>query len=339
MLSIAVVLSFASALVAQKPPQYRVAQHYKLGGDDRWDYITYDPEGNRLFISRSTHVMVVDAASGKVIGDIPDTPGVHGIEVVPSAGRGFITAGRAGQVVAFDLKTLKKVGEVKAGENPDAIMYDAASGRVLSMNGRSKDITFIDPASLKAVGTVALGGAPEVAVSGDPGQVFVNLEDTSEIVALDSKNMKATGRWKLTGCEEPTGLAFDPATHRLFSACPGTKTMAVSDSVAHKVITTVPIGGGSDGLLYDPATHYIITSNGEGSLTVIQQKSADKYEVVQTLPTARGARTSALDPKSHNIYLITAQFGPAPAPTADQPRPRPPMFPGTFEVIVCELQK
>jgi DNA-binding beta-propeller fold protein YncE len=336
---VAIVLVLASALVAQKSPQYRVTQHYKLDGDGGWDYVTYDPDGNRLFIARSTRVMVVDAASGKLLSEIQDTPGVHGIALASHTGRGYISAGRSGQVIAFDLKTLAKTGEVKAGDNPDAIIYDDPTGRVVVMNGRSKDVTFIDREKFTVDSTVPVGGKPEFAVSDGHGHVYVNIEDTGEVVALNPQKRSIVARWKLPMCDEPTGLAFDESAHRLFSVCSGNKTMFISDADNHKALATVQIGTGSDGVVYDPDTHLVISSNGEGTLTVVQQKSPDKYEVVQTLPTAPGARTLALDPKSHKVFLVTAQYGPAPAASADQPRPRPPILPGTFEVIVCELEK
>ena len=313
--------------------KYEVLNHFAVGGEGGWDYLAFDDVAGRLFISRGTHVLVLDPSNGKQLGDIPDTPGVHGIALAQDLGLGFISNGRAGTVTIIDLKSLKKTGEVKAGTNPDAILYDRPSQRVFAFNGRSADATVIDAVKASVLATIPLGGKPEFAVSDEQGHVFVNIEDKSEIVKLDAQKMTVLARWPLTGCEEPSGLAIDREKQRLFSVCDN-KTMAVTDATNGKVVATVPIGEGPDAAAYDPATHTAFSSNGEGSLTVVQQESADKYVVAQPVTTARGARTMTLDPKTHTIFLVTAKFGPAPAPTKDQPHPRPIMEPGTFEVIV-----
>jgi DNA-binding beta-propeller fold protein YncE len=334
-LSFLCILLLACALfsVAADKPKYEVLQHLAVGGEGGWDYVNFDPQSNRLFISRATHVMVLDASTGKQLGDIPNTTGVHGIAFVPDLGIGLTSNGRANTVTIFDLKTLQPKGEVKTGTNPDAIMYDPASKHVFTFNGRSQDATVIDPAKATAVGTIALGGKPEFGVSDDKGHVFVNIEDKSEIAEIDAQKMTVLAKWPLAPCEEPSGLAIDKKNGRLFSVC-SNKTMAVVDAKSGKVVASVPIGNGPDAAAFDPGTQLVFSSNGEGTLTIVHQDSPDKYSVIQTIDTARGARTMTLDPASHKVFLVTAKFGPAPAPTTEQPRPRPPMLPNTFEVIV-----
>ena len=303
-------------------PGLHVIKTYKLGGDGGWDYLKLDPESHRLFISRSTHVMVIDTESGKSVGDIPDTPGVHGIALSRELGRGFTSNGREGTVSIFDLNTLKPISKVQAvGENPDAILFDPVTKRVFTFNGRSSDSTAIDATSGNIVGKIALGGKPEFAVSDGEGELFVNLEDKSELLALDPKDLKVKSRWSLAPCESPSGLALDKKNRRLFAGCDN-KMMAVVNADTGKVITTLPIGEGVDADAFDPDNDFAFASCGEGVLTA------------QNVKTERGARTMALDSKTHNIYLVTAKFGPPPAATAQQPHPRPSILPDTFEVLV-----
>jgi DNA-binding beta-propeller fold protein YncE len=312
---------------------YHLLKKYPLGGEGGWDYLTLDSAARRLYIARATRVMVVDADSGTVVGEIPDAPGVHGVALVPELGRGFTSNGREGSVSIFELKSLKVVGRVKAGENPDAIMYDPASRRVFAFNGRSKDATAIDAAAGTVVGTVALGGKPEFAVSDEKGKVFVNLEDTAEVLALDSGMLSVLSRWPLAPCQEPTGLAMDRKNRRLFVGC-SNRLMAIVDADTGRVLTTLPIGGGVDATAFDPDTGYAFSSNGEGTLTVVHEDSPNSFSVVENVPTQPRARTMTLDAKTHNVFLVTAEFGSPPAPTPDQPRPRPPMLPGSFVVLV-----
>ena len=307
-----------------------VIKTYKLGGEGGWDYLKFDAESHRLFISRATHVMVIDADSGKPVGDIPDTPGVHGIALAPELGRGFTSNGREGTVNVFDLETLKPITKVKAvGENPDAILFDSATRRVFTFNGRSHDSTAIDAAT----GRIPLEGKPEFAVTSGTGELFVNLEDKSEILALDPKDLKVKSRWPLSPCQEPSGLAIDVKNRRLFAGCDN-KMMAVVNADTGKVITTLPIGEGVDANGFDPGTGFAFASCGEGVLTVVHEDSPDKFSVVENVATEHGARTMALDPQTHRIYLVTAKFGPPPAATAGQEHPRPPILPDTFEVLV-----
>ncbi len=315
------------------PPGYHVVKKITLGGEGGWDYLTVDSDAQRLYLSRSTKVVVVDLKTGQVAGEIPDTPGVHGIALAPKLGKGFISNGRDNSVTIFELKTLKTLDKLKVGQNPDTIIYDEASGRVFTMNGTSKDTTAIDAASGKAVGTLALDGRPEFAVSDGKGRIFVNLEDKNEIVAFDAGQLKVLSRWPLKPGEEPTGLAFDKAHKRLFAVC-GNKNMVVMDSDNGKVISSLPIGAGADAAAYDASAKLVFSSNGDGTLTVVQAGKGDKYSVLETVATQRGARTMALDEKTHLIYLVSADFGPPPAPTPERPRPRPGIVPGTFAILV-----
>jgi len=312
---------------------YHLIKKIPLGGEGGWDYLTFDPGSKRLFISRATHVMVLDAASGKVVGDVPDTLGVHGIALAPEFGRGFTSNGRAGTVSIFDSKTLGFIGQVNAGQNPDAIVYDPASKRVFAMNGRSSDATAIDAASGKVAGTVPLGGKPEFAVADGRGRIYDNLEDKSQLLAIDAGKLEVVARWPLAPCERPTGLAMDRDHRRLFAGC-ANKLMAVVDADSGKLITTLPIGSGVDATAYDPGLQCAYASNGDGTLTVVHEDAPDKFTVLQNVPTQRGARTMALDPETHHVYLVTADFGPAPAPTATQPHPRPAIVPDTFVLLV-----
>ena len=295
--------------------------------------MTLDRTSNRLYISRSTHVIVINPESGQTVGDIPDTPGVHGIALAPEFGRGFVSNGRDGTVSVFDLTTLKVLSQIKVGENPDAILYDPASKRVFTFNGRSHDATAIDAAKGMVVGTIKLDGKPEFAVSDEKGEIFVNIEDKSELLAIDPAKLEVKSRWPLAPCEEPTGLAIDRKHRRLFSGC-SNKLMAILDADSGKLISTLPIGDGVDATAFDPETGLAFASCGEGVLTVVHEDSANKFSVTENVPTERGARTMTLDPVKHQIFLVTAKFGPPPAPTAEQPHPRPAILPDSFVVLV-----
>lgn len=321
--------------VAPQPGEsgYHLKKKIKVGGEGGWDYLSFDSATRRLFISRGTRVMVLDVDSEKVLGEIPDTPGVHGIALAPELGRGFISSGRAGSVTIFDMKTLATLGHAAAGQNPDAIIYDPATKRVFAMNGRSGDITAIDAATGNVAGTIPVGGKLEFAAADGKGRVYVNVEDKSEMAAIDAAKLSVTARWPMAPCEEPSGLAMDTAARRLFAGC-GNKMIAVIDADSGKVIATPPIGEGVDANGFDPGTGYAFASCGEGVLTVVHEDSPDKFSVVENVQTQRGARTMALDPKTHEVYLATAEFGPRPEPTQDNPRPRPPMLPDTFTVLV-----
>jgi YVTN family beta-propeller protein len=334
-LCLLVLVLNALAINAQTKTQsgYHVINQYKLGGEGGWDYLALDVKARRLYVSHATHVVVVDADTGAVVGDIPDTPGVHGVAVVEELGKGYVSNGRASTVTVFDLKTLKTLKQIPVGKNPDAIIYDGASKRVFTMNGASNDTTAIDVKTDTVAGTLALGGRPEFAVTDGQGNAFVNLEDKSAIVEFDTRRLKVQADWPIAPAEEPSGLAFDRKHHRLFSVG-SNKLMAVVNSDTGKVLTTVPIGSGVDAAAFDPETGLVFSSNGEGTLTVVHEDSPDKYSVVENVSTRRGARTMALDPKTHMVYLVTAEFGPPPAPTPERPRPRPSIVPGTFTLLI-----
>jgi DNA-binding beta-propeller fold protein YncE len=326
-IAVAVVVLAVSLCTAQTgAPHYQQVAKYTLGGEGFWDYLLYDPNGNRVFIAHNDAILVMDASTGKQTGSIPAT-GAHGIALVPDKQLGFSTNGRAGTVTVFDTQTLKPKTDIKAGENPDAIIYDPHSKHVIVMNGRSKELMAIDPESLKVVATVPLGGKLEFAAA-DDGHVYVNVEDMGEIAVVDSKTWKSTQRWKLTDCEEPSGLAIDTSTHHLFSVC-GNKKMVVLDTHSGKIVSTVPTGGGTDAAGFDPGLKLAFASNGEGTLTVVRQGKDGKYEVAENVQTQRGARTMTLDPKTHRIFLATAELGP---PAEGQRRPS--IKPGTFTVLV-----
>ena len=332
LIGIAVFLLTSLAFAAD--PALHVIKTYKLGGEGGWDYLKADPESRRLFISRATHVIVMDMDSGKVVGDIPDTPGVHGIALANDLGRGFTSNGREGTVTIFDLKSLAPITKIKdVGQNPDAILFDPATKRVFTFNGRSHDSTAIDAASGNVIGKIALDGKPEFAVSTGAGEIFVNIEDKSELVRIDPKELKVSNTWSLSPCEEPSGLAMDVKNRRLFAGCDN-KVMAVVNADSGKVVATPAIGDGVDANRFDPESSLAFASCGEGVLTVVHEDSLEKFSVVENVSTARGARTMELDEKSHNLFLVTAKFGPAPAPTADQPHPRPAILPDSFEVLV-----
>jgi DNA-binding beta-propeller fold protein YncE len=317
------------AIPAAAQKSYKLADRVKLGGEGAWDYLTYDSGGNRLFITRGTHVMVVDAKTLQDTADIPDLSGIHGVALAPELGRGFITSGGDNMLAIFDLKTLKVLDKVKVGERPDAVLYDASSKRVYTFNAKTQDSTVVDAATGKVVGTVPLGGKPETGVTDGKGNVYVNIEDRSEIVRIDTAKFTVAEHYPMAGCDNPSALAIDVAHRRLFAGC-SSKIVAVVDPDAGKLVTTVDIGGGVDAGAFNPKTQQIFMSCGEGVLTVIHEDSPDKYSLVQSVPTVKGARTMALDAASNTVYSVTAQYDPTP-PAAGQRRA---ILPGTFELLV-----
>jgi len=315
---------------------YHVTSRYNVGGEGGWDYLTPDAAGHRLFLSRSTHVMVLSLDSGTVVGDIANTPGVHGIALAQDLGRGFISNGRDSSVTIFDLRTLAPIGNVKTGgRNPDAIAYDAFSRRVFAMNGASGTATAIDAATGTVAGMVTLGGKLEMVVPDGRGRVFVNVEDSSQIGVFDARTLAVQAKWPIAPCEEPSGLAMDRANDLLFAVC-GNGLMAVVDARSGRVVTTLPICRGTDGAAFDPGPMLAFASCGDGNLTIVHEAARDRFSVAATVPTQRGARTITLDEATHRVYLPTAEYGPAPEPTAAQPRRRPSLVPGTFTVLVVE---
>lgn len=316
----------------QHSPGYHVIEKDSLGGDGGWDYVTYDDQANRLFISRSTHVVVFDIAAGKLVGDIPGTTGVHGIALDQEDGKGFTSNGRDSSVTIFDLKTLSVLGQVHVGQNPDDIFYDPAGKKVFTLNGGSHDASVIDPVTAKVVAGIKFNGRPEFAVSDGQGHFYVDLEDSSQIVTFDSHGLSIGSIWSLAPGKGPTGMALDRQNHRLFVGC-SNNVMVIMDADSGRVVSTVPIGNGVDGLGFDSDLGLIFSSNGEGTLTVVHEDSPDKYMVLENVSTKKGARTMALDTRSHRIYTVTADFGPALPPTADRPHPRPSIVPGSFVLL------
>ena len=328
----------AAAQIASKTPAaamsgYHLLNKIQIGGEGGWDYLYADANNHRLYISHATKVVVVDTDKDAIVGEIADTKGVHGIAVAEDSGRGYISDGRDDAVTVFDTKTLKTLNTIKVGKNPDAIIYDEASKRVFTFNGGSSDSTVIEAATGKIAGTIALGGKPEFAASDGKGMVYVNIEDKSEVAAIDAKTLTVKSRWSIAPGEEASGMAMDVKTRRLFIVCSNQK-MIVMNADSGKVVADLPTGNGTDAAGFDPQTKLAFSSNGEGTLTVVREDDKDKFSVVENVKTERGARTMSLDTKTHKIYLPTAQFGETPAPTAERPRPRPSIVPNSFVILV-----
>jgi DNA-binding beta-propeller fold protein YncE len=326
-LALGLVLVLASVpLLKAAATGYHILNEIKIGGEGGWDYLTVDSAARRLYVSHATHVVVIDLDKGTIVGDIPETPGVHGIALAPKLSKGFISNGRGNNVTMFDMKTLKATGTIPTEMNPDDITFEPVSGRVLAFNGRSRSVTIIDAAAGKAISTVALPGKPEFAVSDGKGKVYDNIEDTNEIVEIDAAKGAVTKKYALSGCEGPSGLAIDVKARRLFSVC-GNRVMVVSDPDKGTIVATLPIGAGSDGVAFDPGTGYAISANGDGTMTIVQQ-TGGKYDVVENIATERGARTIAVDEKTHRAYTPTATVGQATAGG------RAPYLPDSFKVLV-----
>ncbi len=325
----------SAPLIAAAPDAagFRVLQRIPVPGDGGWDYLTVDNASRRLFVSHGTKVDVLDVDSGAVTGTIADTPGVHGIAAVPKLGRGFISCGKAGVVKVFDLTTLKPVTEVTVGKNPDAIIYDKATNRIFVSNGGSQSVTAISAVDATVAGTIDVGGRPEFAVADGKGQVFLNIEDKNTLLAIDSQKLTISKRWPVDGCEGPGSLAMDRTNRRLFLGCHNQK-MAVVDADSGRVIATLPIGDRVDATAYDPKSQLVFNSNGDGTVTVIRQASPDSYSVIENVATQPGAKTMALDPKTQRLFLSAAEYGPVPTATAEQPRPRRQVLPGSFHILV-----
>ena len=315
------------------PSGYERVATFPLGGPGGWDYLTLDSANRRLFIARENRVTVLDLDRGTVVGEIPDTLGVHGIALAPELGRGFTSNGRSANVTMFDFKTLKVIGSVPTDEGPDAIVYDPKTRLVLTMNGRAHSATTIDAASGKVQATLALEGKPEFAVADGRGRIFANLEDQSAELEIDPAVPRIVHRWPLAPCVEPSGLAIDRVHRRLFAGCHN-GMMAVVDADSGKVIATPPIGAGVDANAFDPATKLAFSANGEGTLTVVHEEAPGDFRVLESVETKRGARTMALDETTHLVYLVTAEFGPTPPPSNENPHPRPPVLPDSFVVLV-----
>jgi DNA-binding beta-propeller fold protein YncE len=334
MVCLSVSLYAAPAPVQSSPSGYHIIDSVRLGGEGGWDLYGLDTATQRLYISRSTRVQVVDCIKDSLVGEIPNTNGVHGIALAPFAGKGFTSNGKDSSVTVFDLKTLKQIASVKIpARNPDAIIFEPVSKRVFVFNGGSNNAVAIDAVSNAVAGIVVFEGKPELAVAGDKGRVFVNLEDKSSVVEFNALTLKVIHTWPLAPGNEPTGIAMDQKHHRIFSACHN-NLMMILDSDSGKIIGQVPIGGGVDGAGFDPETGLAFSSNGDGTLTVVREESPSKFSVTENVATRPGARTMALDEKTHRVYMLSAKFGPPPAPTAEHPHPRPAMEPGSAMLFI-----
>ncbi|HQS53212.1 MAG TPA: hypothetical protein PLN99_15065, partial [Daejeonella sp.] len=304
-----------------------------IGGTGGWDYVFISAEDRHLYLSHGNQVEVVNADTHEMIGVIPDTKGVHGISAIPALGKGYITNGKTNNVTVFDIKTLKAKLLIPAGTNPDALLYDKFSNRVFIFNNDSKSVTVIDAKMDSVIATIDLGGNPEAGVANDKGLVYVNLEGANEIVVFESKTLKVKNRFKLAPGEQPTGIAMDKKTHRLFSACRTSQLMMILDADNGKIVAQLPIGKGVDGAGFDEVSKLVFSSNGDGTMTVIKELSADKFVVIDTIKTEAGARTMTFDRKTKHVFTTTPQFGATPAATPENPRPRPAILPGTFMLL------
>src|SRR5579863_9946685 len=313
------------------PPAYKIVNKIKIGGGGRWDYSYVDSANHRLYVSHGTQTEVIDTTTDKLVGTIPGTNGVHGIAIAADLGRGFTSDGGDNDVTVFDLKTLKVLSKVKTGQNPDAIIYEPVTHRVFTFNGRSSDSTVIDAKTGDVItASIPVGGKPEFAQVDGKGHVFANIEDKNEIVVIDAKDSLVSKRYSIAPCDSPSGLVIDPKG-RLYSVCEN-KLMIVSDPMAGKVLATLPIGGGTDGVAFDDG--YAFSANGaDGTITMVGETSPGKFEVVATIPTTRGARTIAADQKAHKLYLPAAEFGP-PAEGKDGKKGRPQAIPDSFQIVV-----
>ncbi len=325
---LAVYTATIGSLFASTSTDFHRLARRILGGEGFWDYLAIDPQARRLYISRWSHVMVVDADNYQVVGDIPDIHGVHGIAIAPEFGKGFITEDEANRITIFDLRTLKKTATATTGKGPDGIIYDASSKRVFAFSGDGK-VTAISAATGEAVGSAELGGRPEFAASDGRGHIYNNLEDKSDVLQIDSRTLRILNRWPLAPGESPSGMAIDAVHHRIFIGCRN-RTLVVMNADNGKIVTTIPIGDGVDANRFDPGTQMVFSSNGVGTLTVVHEDSPDSYSVIANVPTIRGARTMELDPKTHRVFLVSAQLGPQPK----TPHTPPSMVPGTFELFV-----
>ena len=342
MLGASLQIAGISPSVADESPlpnaDYGVSTIWQLGGTGGWDYLALEQSGARLFVSRGDRVDVVETATGRRQGIIPDTAGVHGIAFAPELKRGYTSNGRANTVTAFELDSLRVIKEsTVAGKKPDAILYEPRAQHVFTADGATNDINILDPMTLQLVTVIPLPGPPEFMVTDAAGTVFVNIEsDAGRLVAIDAKTLKIKANWALPGCANPTGLAIDTGHHRLFSVC-GNQVMAVTDSASGRPVARVAIGDGPDAAAFDADLGFVFSSNGiDGTLTVIHQESPDNYRVIATVQTQKSARTMALDPATHRIFLAAARLGATPPATADQPSPRPGIVPDSFVILVAE---
>jgi DNA-binding beta-propeller fold protein YncE len=328
-ISVLTAMLFLTFISANAQNGFHILKTFHIQSGGGWDYLAIGPGNNRLYVSHGTQVNILNQETGDSVGVIPNTTGVHGIAFDIFQGKGFTSNGRLNNVTVFDLKTNAIITQVPAGTNPDAILYEPFTKMIITCNGRGKNLSIIDPVNNKLIDSVDVGGKPETAVSNGAGKLYVNIEDKNEIVLVDLKTLKAEAHWPLAPAEEPTGLAYDKTTQRLFAGC-GNKLLAIVDATNGKLIQTLPIGDGCDGVGFDGSSKNIFTSTGEGTMSVYHEKTADTFELLTTVTTKRGARTIAVDNKTHLVYLPTADFEAA----DPNQKTRPKMIPGTFQVLV-----
>jgi len=325
----------ASAPLRAADLPYRLLQEIPIGGEGGWDYLSVDAVAHRLYVAHASRVVVVDTARAAVVGTITNTPGIHGFALAPELGRGYASCGQNNQAAVVDLATLQALGHVSTGKNPDAILYEPGRREVYAFNGRGSSVTVFDALSGAVTNTTGLPGKPEFAVAdAEAGRVYCNIEDRNAVVAIDTRTHQVVNTWLTAPGDEPAGLAIDPTRHRLFVGCHNT-CMVMMDSTNGAVLASVPIGQGVDATAFDPGTCLAFSSCGDGTVTIAREGAADAFTVVQTLPTERGARTMALDPTTHRIYLAAARFEP-PAPGAAAARPK--MIAGSMRILVYGME-
>jgi YVTN family beta-propeller protein len=326
-----------AATIPEQGGQFKIVNRFHIPGTGRWDLLTLDAKHHRLFISRATHVQVIDTDTGEVVGDIPRTPGVHGIALAEDLNEGYTSNGKSDSVTVFDLTTLKVIGNIKiSGSNPDIILYEPLTRHVFTFNGHSDNATVIDAVTHKEITTIALPGKPELAVSDKSGRVYVNIENKSEIDVIDSGYNRIINHYPLGKGAEPTGLAFDQKHHRLFSVC-ANRIMDILDSRTGKIVSEVAIGAGPDAAAFDPALGIAFSPNKDGTLTLVKERDADHFSVMQNLITQQGARSMAYDSASHRAYLVTASFGDSAPATKQEPKPKPPIIPDSLVVLQVSM--
>ncbi len=330
-----ILMSFIASAQTSK---FKISNRISVEGNGGWDYLIVDENSSRLFVSHSTVVQVIDLKQNKLINTITDTKGVHGIALANDLNKGFISNGKDTSVTIFDLKNLTIITKIKVGLNPDAILYDPFSKKVFVFNGKSKDATVIDAKTNLILKTIALEGKPEFSVTDEKGKVFVNIEDKNAISVINTNTLQVDQTWLIAPGDEPTGLAIDNKTHRLFSVC-GNKIMVVVNAENGKIITTLPIGDHCDGVCFDTELKNIYTSNGEGSITVIKEENENSFKILETIITQKGTKTITLDSKTHHIYTPTAEYEPIPEPTEENPKPKAKIKQGTFVILDLEPLK
>lgn len=330
------ILLIGFCLSSTQAQSYKVSKKITVPGDEGWDYLAVDEVNQHLFVSHGSVVNVVDLKTDKILATIPDTKGVHGIAIANDLNKAFITDGKDNAVTIVNLTSFELIAKVPIeGKKPDAVLYDQFSQKVFTYNAKSSDATVLDAVSNKVIKTIPLEGKPEFSVTNTKGLVYVNIEDKNQIKTIDTKTLEVTATWSLAPGDEPSGLAIDLETNRLFSVC-GNKLMIIVDATNGTIIKTLPIGDGCDGVAFDPKRKLAFSSNGEGTITIVKEENAMTFSVKETVPTQKGARTIAVNKTTHQLYLSTANFGPKPEPTPENPKPRAALVPNSFVVLVVE---